>query len=123
MSRAWAQDMAQPRGPIPSPVATHLVEVEGFLLVARLDEELVRQRPILGAVAVAVVGDAPGLPVPVEGGLEPWGNSVGCEQPSGHAWHCRAPRKVRRPGRGSLGRGGHGEEGEGCPSPRSQSWK
>lgn len=69
--------MVQPCCSIPSPIPKHLVEVERLLLVASLDEELVGQCPVLGAVTVAIMGDAAGLPVSVKGGLEPWGQSMG----------------------------------------------
>lgn len=49
---------------------THLIEVDGLLPASRLHQQLVGQDAVVGAVPVAVEGDASGLPVLVEGLLE-----------------------------------------------------
>ncbi|TNN64529.1 E3 ubiquitin-protein ligase MYCBP2 [Liparis tanakae] len=49
---------------------TYQVEVDGLLPASRLHQQLVRQDAVIGAVPVAVVRDAAGLPVLVERLLE-----------------------------------------------------
>lgn len=49
---------------------TYLAVVERLFLGAGLDEELVRQGPVLGAVTIAVRGNPARLPVSVESSLQ-----------------------------------------------------
>lgn len=56
--------------PDPSSPPSNLVEIQRLLGVPGLDEQLVGQGPILGAVAARVAANAPGSPVLVKCSLD-----------------------------------------------------